>query len=119
MIIYYNDTFDGATFIDECTVGLRNATSKNWSSLIGRKRENIEKHKHNIKLHLRGGISCHGLIPLTIFYRYYVKYRFQKNLHVDLLPNLRKYPLGHRLIMDNDPKHVSHSTRIYMLIKGV
>ena len=50
MIIYYNDTFDGATFIDECTVDLRNATSKNWSSLMGRKRENIDKHKHNIKL---------------------------------------------------------------------
>ena len=71
MIKYYNDTFDCATFIDEC---LRNATSKNWSSRMGRKRENIDKHKHNIKLHLRGGISYHGLTPLITFYRYYVKY---------------------------------------------
>ena len=28
MIIYYNGTFDGAALIDECTVELRNATSK-------------------------------------------------------------------------------------------
>ena len=44
---------------------------------------------------------------------------FQKYMHVGLLSHLRKYPFGHRLIMDNDSKHVSHSTRRYMLINDI
>jgi hypothetical protein len=50
----------------------------------------IGKHKHNLKVHLFGGVSRKG---------------DQELLQASVIPFVReKMPYGHRFFMDNDPK---------------
>ena len=45
---------------------------------------------------------------------------FQNFLAASILPFIRrKMPFNHRLFMDNDPKHMSHSTRKFILLNDI
>ena len=62
---------DDVIDVDECTVELRTTTYKNWnkpsSDLLRAHGGKIGKPKHNLKIHLFGGISRKGLSPQVIF----------------------------------------------------
>lgn len=63
-----------------------------------------------------GGISRKGPTPLLIFEGRMDSIFYQEKILKDqLIPFLQeKFPAGHRLMQDNDPKHVSASTREFM-----
>ena len=45
---------------------------------------------------------------------------FQTILNETLFPFIEeRFPDGHRLWMDNDPKHTAHSTRLHLLNHGI
>ncbi len=64
-----------------------------------------------VKIHLLGGISRKGLTPLVMF-KNMCSPDFQHYLNLSVIPFIvEKLPYRHRLFMDNDPKHMSGSTR--------
>ena len=78
----HNEQFDDVIDIDECTVELRQFTYKNWNkpsaNLLRAHGGKVGKPKHNLKLHLFGGISRKGLTPLVIFTGIMYSKDFQK-----------------------------------------
>jgi hypothetical protein len=67
-----NENFDDVIDVDECTVEMRGFSAKNWHKTTNNKLlrawvGKLGKPKHNLKLHLFGGISRRGLTPLEIF----------------------------------------------------
>ena len=112
----HNEQFDDVIDIDECTVELRQFTYKNWNkpsaNLLRAHGGKVGKPKHNLKLHLFGGISRKGLTPLVIFTVIMYSKDFQNFLSRSIIPFIaQRFPYRHRFFMDNDPKHTSHSTR--------
>ena len=126
LVKIYNDLFDDVLAVDECTVELRNSTYKAWNKATGKMnilrtdRGKIGKFKHNIKVHLFGGISRKGLCPLIIFEGIMHSKDFQNHLKASVIPFIQeKFPYGHRFFMDNDPKHTSHSTRRFLIREDI
>ena len=71
--------------------------------------------KHPISVHVRAGISRNGSTDIAIFTGIMDSTGYQTIMEEYLLPFLsRAYPNGHRLVMDNDPKHTSKSTDEWM-----
>jgi transposase len=65
---------------------------------------------------LWGGISRKGLTPLIIFEGKMNSTGFQDLLKIGLIPFIdQKYPENHRLMMDQDPKHCSKSTKKFLI----
>ena len=65
--------------------------------------------KHPIKLHVWAGISRKGPTPVAIFEGIMNAGFYVSILQTHLLPFLRhKFPDGHKLMQDNDPKHIHH-----------
>ena len=77
--------------------------------LQGKRKTSIEaRAKHPIKVHIWGGISTRGATRLIIFTGTMNAIKFGKILEASLVPFVRTcFPDGHRLPMDNDPKHSS------------
>ena len=75
-----------------------------------------KKAKHPFSFLVWGGISRRGATPLVMFNGIMDSIWYQENI----LQNAFKpfvqiiFPQSHRLYQDNDPKHVSKSTRKYM-----
>ena len=118
----YKDTFDDVLDVDECSVEIRNSTYKVWNKsnsktkILRTSKGKIGKHKHNLKVHLFGGISRIGLCPLVIFEGIMYSKDFQNILKASVIPFIReKMPYGHRFFMDNDPKHKSASTTRFLI----
>ena len=89
----YNDVID----VDECTVELRITTYKNWnkpsSDLLRAHGGKIGKPKHNLKIHLFGGISRKGLSPLVMFTGIMYSKDFQNFLTRSIVPFISaKFP---------------------------
>ena len=61
----HKEKYDDVIDIDECTVELKTTTYKNWNKqsaeLFRAHGGEIGKPKHNLKIHLFGGISRKGL----------------------------------------------------------
>ena len=119
-----NEQFEECFDIDETTVELRHNTYKNWNKreagLLRAARGKIGKPKHNFKIHLFGEISRLDLTPLVMFTDTMYSKDFQNFLRSNVLPLVhQKMPYRHRLFMDNDPKHTSHSRRRFMIINNI
>ena len=67
----------------------------------------VGKAAHNSKINIWAGISRNGPTKLIIFNGNLKGPGYVKILHHGLLPVLKKFPFGHRLMMDNAPSHTS------------
>ena len=66
--------------------------------------------KHPTKVHVWAGISKNGPTAICIFDGI-----MKQELFVDILALINAlYPGGHRLMMDNDPKHTSRYALMHM-----
>ena len=71
--------------------------------------------KHPLSVHVWAGISKNGTTDIAIFTGVMDSSGYQTIMKEYLLPFIsRAYPHGHRLVMDNDPKHRSKSTSEWM-----
>ena len=113
------ETFYNTIHIDECSVELRFTTIKNWNKkniLLRAAGGKVGKPKHPIKVHLWGGISRKGLTPLIIFENKMNSDGFQDLMKMGFLPFVEEnFSDSHRLMMDQDPKHCSKSTKRFIL----
>jgi hypothetical protein len=120
----FGENFDDAIVIDECTVELRIFNPTNWRKdgqpLLRASGGKLGKPKHNVKVHLFGGISRRGLLPLITFGGIMYSKDYQNWLSLSVIPFIRqKFPFGHRFYMDNDPKHTSNSTKRFILRNNI
>ena len=68
--------------------------------------------KHPIKVHVWEGISCRDATGVCIFERIMDAPMYTRILDRYLIPFIKDvYPLGHKLMQDNDPKHTSCHTK--------
>ena len=67
----FQEDYDDAIFVDECTVELKVYNPTNWRKddqpLLRAAGGKLGKPKHGFKVHLFGGISRKGLTPLIAF----------------------------------------------------
>ena len=120
----FQEDYDDAIFVDECTVELKIFNPTNWRKddqpLLRAAGGKLGKPKHGFKVHLFGGISRKGLTPLIAFTGKMCSGDFQNWLSLSVKPFIRqKYPYRHRFIMDNDPKHTSYSTKRFMQLNNI
>ena len=116
------DNFDDVIYIDEATVELKLRSYKHWhkSRPIQTHRGKVGKFKHSVKVHVWAGISRRGATPIICFFGKMNSRRFQNIMKIGFLPFVMKsYPFGHRLYMDNDPKHTSASTSRFFYRYGI
>jgi hypothetical protein len=107
-------------FIDESTVELRTFGFTRWENSMIKINKKIGKSKHNVKVHIFAGISKRGGTSIIIFERTMDSHGFKRLLRRAVLPFLREeFPDGHRLYMDNDPKHTSRSTKLFMELNQI
>jgi hypothetical protein len=119
-LVNSNDTLCDIIFTDECSVQLH----QNKQVMYRCKdtpRETIPKPKHPLKVHVWGGISRRGKSKLVIFEGIMEKTFFTEMILRDAaLPFIGSvFPSGHRLQMDNDPKHKSKMARDFMRENGI
>ena len=66
------------------------------------------RHKHPPKVHVWAGISKNGATHIVMFSGIMNATKYGDILSASLVPFIHeKYPNGHRLVQDNDPKHTS------------
>ena len=114
-----NESFDDVVFTDESTVQL-----DHHSRLCFRKshrpRVLKQRAKHPVKLHIWGGISKRGATCIVMFSGLMNAERLIRIYEAGLIPFLNeRFPGGHRLYQDNDPKHSSVAVEVYFEEKGV
>lgn len=102
------DDFSNVIFTDESSVQL-----EQHSKICFRKRlqpRNLKQRpKHPVKIHIWGGISVRGATRIIMFSGIMNARRLAMILEAGLLPFIaEKFPDGHRLFHDNDPKHASN-----------
>ena len=101
------ETFANCIFTDESTVQL-DSHSRICFRKIKQPRVLKQRAKHPAKIHIWGGISAKGATKLILFNGIMNAERLKKILEAGLLPFIeQKFPDGHRLYQDNDPKHAS------------
>ena len=103
MVKLNNEDYDDAIDIDECTVELRTTTYKKWNkpkaTLLRAHDRKIGKPKHNMEIHLFGGISRKGLTPFVLFTRKMYSKDFQNFLSRSILPIIaEKFSYRHRFL---------------------
>ena len=80
----------------------------------------VGKPKHNIKVHLFGGISRQGFPPLRIYTGKMNSIDVQDCFKDCVIPfGSEKFPFGYRPQTDNDPKHTSHSTKYFISLNNM
>lgn len=112
------EAFDDVIFTDETTVKIQTSTRQRYRK-EGEKVQKIAKPKHPYSVHVWAGISRRGATKAYIFTGIMDSIGYQGILNDTLLPFLRTtYPDRHRFMQDNDPKHVSRSTKQWMENNG-
>lgn len=102
-----NKQFENVILSDECTVQL-DQHARVFFCKEKEKRALKQPAKHPVKVHIWGGISIRGATKIVIFSGKMNAIEFGKILEASLVPFVQVcYPDGHRLQMDNAPKHSS------------
>ena len=72
------------------------------------------------QVHVWAGISYKGATNICIFTGHMESIGYQTILKRNLLTFIKsQYPQGHRFWQDNDPKHTSNSTKLWMKTNGI
>ena len=113
------EDFADVIFTDECTVQL-----EQHSRVCFRKRLQPrvlkQRAKHPIKIHIWGGISIKGATSLVMFTGIMNAVRLGAVYEAGLIPFIHeRFPDGHRLYQDNDPKHSSKYIEEFLEQQGV
>lgn len=107
-------------FIDESTVELRNFGYSQWNNSMIRIQKKIGRSKHNVKVHVLAGISRRGATSIIIFEGIMDSKGFKRLIRRSIIPFVRdQFPDGHRLYMDNDPKHTSRYTKLFLQMNEI
>ena len=113
-ILVQKEEFNDCIFTDESTVRCERFLAKQFRR-IGEPSIPKPKPKHPLSVHVWAGISKNGTTDIAIFTGVMDSCGYQTIMKEYLLPFIsRAYPQGHRLVMDNDPKHRSKSTSEWM-----
>ena len=113
-IFVQKEEFNDCIFTDECTVRCERFLAKQFRR-FGEPSVPKPKPKHPLSVHVWAGISKNGTTDITICTGIMDSCGYQTIMKEYLLPFIsRAYPQGHRLVMDNDPKHRSNSTSEWM-----
>jgi hypothetical protein len=116
----FKESFDDVIFIDESTVELRNFGYTRWQNSMIQISKKVGKAKHNVKVHIFAGISRRGATSIIIFENFLDSKGFKRLIERSVLPFVRnEFPDGHRLYMDNDPKHTSRYTKFFLETKQI
>jgi len=118
-ILVQKDEFNDCIFTDESTVRCERFMAKQFRRLS---EPSIPKPKpkHPLSVHVWAGISKNGTTDIAIFTGVMDSSGYQTIMKEYLLPFItRAYPHGHRLVMDNDPKHRSKSTMDWMKVNNI
>ena len=108
------EQFNDVIFTDESTIKIQTSTGKCFYRK-GLEKPSRGKPKHAFQVHVWAGISRKGPTDIHIFTGIMDSEYYQGILTNYLLPFTRTYyPDCHRLMQDNDPKHVSKSTIQFM-----
>ena len=79
-----------------------------------------QRPKHPIKLHIWGGISVKGATRFVMFTGIMDAQRLGAVYEAGLVPFIQeRFPNGHRLYQDNDPKHSSKYIEKFLKERGV
>ena len=115
-----NETFDDVIFTDESRIELRDVARKSFRK-VGQPLVRRKKGKHPYSLLVWAGISRRGATQILLFNGIMNSIWYQEEiLKTQFLPFVNfVYPDGHRLYQDNDPKHVSKSTKAFMENQGI
>ena len=109
-----DEKFEDVIFTDESTIKIPNTANKCFYKL-GEDKPLKGKPKHPFQVHVWAGISRKGPTDIHIFSGIMDSVYYQEILSTYFIPFVQThYPEHHRLMQDNDPKHVSKSTKDYM-----
>ena len=114
------EEFKNVLFTDECTVQLESHSRLCFRKRL-QKRALKQRAKHPaVKIHVWGGISAKGATKLVMFTGILNAERLTSIYEAGLLPFIaERYPDGHRLYQDNDPKHSSNRIENFLNEKDV
>lgn len=118
-ILVRKEEFNDCIFTDESTVRCERFLAKQFRRL-GEPSVPKPKPKHPLSVHVWAGISKNGTTDIAIFTGIMDSSGYQTIMREYLVPFIKRaYPRGHRLVMDNDPKHRSKSTSEWMETNGI
>ena len=113
------EDFSDVIFTDECTVQLEQHSRVCFCKKF-QPRSLKQRAKHPIKIHIWGGISAKGATKLVMFTGIMNADRLGTVYEAGLLPFIEeRFPNGHRLYQDNDPKHSSKYIERFFEDRGV
>ncbi|XP_033744236.1 uncharacterized protein LOC117330127 [Pecten maximus] len=108
------EQFENVIFTDESTIKIQTTTRKSLYK-EGTQPVLVGKPKHPYQVHVWAGISRKGATNIHVFTGRMDSLYYQEILSSKLAPFINThFPSGHRLMQDNDPKHVSKSTVAFM-----
>ena len=91
----FGKDYDDTIFVNECTVELRIYNPTNWRKhdqpFLKAADGKLGKPKHGFKVHLFGGISRKGLIPLIAFNGKMCSGDYQNWLRLSVKPFIQKF----------------------------
>ncbi len=112
-----NDDFDNVIYTDETSIEME-AHKRFCCCKQGQAPKS--KPKHPLKVHVLAGISRSGATRICIFEGIMDRHLYIDILDKTLKPFIQKaYPNGHRLMVDNDPKHTSHDACAWLSNNGI
>jgi transposase len=114
--LIYNETFEYVIFLDECTVEMVYEPTSYWYRSSPSHIKLVGKYQHEASVHIIGAISRRGRSNLMIFSNNLNSTGFQVLCDQFLIPFVReKFPIAHRVQMDNARVHVSEETFLYFM----
>lgn len=113
------ERFDNCIFIDESSIEIELHTLYRWFK-TGEKKEKCGIPKKALKVHVLAGISKRGPTPICVFEGNMDSVGYQTILQRNMVQWIHEtFPDGHRLIMDNDPKHRSATSHDFYAQHGI
>ena len=105
-VLESGDTFHNVIFSDECSISLQ-SYRRTCFRMADKPTKRKPKPKHPLKVHVWGGISCHGATKICIFDGIMDADLFCNVLETTIVQFIRNKLPDHRFMQDNDPKHTS------------